>query len=67
MLSLILLDWRVWHKAEEAVWKKVLWSLEKLLSSDDPLTLNINHEAFAVASAIVKILLIGKVRGRGGR
>ena len=57
VLRHILLDWRIWHKAPEGVWEKLLWKLEQLLTSSD-----INRECFHKAEAIVKILLTSKVK-----
>lgn len=59
VLHHILLDWRVWHKAEEGVWSKLLGELEKLLSHDKYGSLNC--EQFVRAGAIKLILLTPKV------
>ncbi len=58
VLEHILLDWRIWHAAPKGVWEKVLWTLEQLLTRDS----SVNKESFRKAEAIVKILLISKVR-----
>ena len=57
VLRHILLDWRIWHKAEERVWEQLLWELEKLLTRENGL----NRESFAKAEAIKLILLTSKV------
>ncbi len=59
VLRHILLDWRVWHKAEEGVWSQLLGELEKLLSHDRYGSLN--RDQFARAGAIKLILLTTKV------
>lgn len=58
VLEHILLDWRIWHVAPEGVWEKVLWSLEQLLTREG----SASRESFGKAKAIIKILLISKVR-----
>ncbi len=60
MLRHILLDWRVWHKAEEGVWSKLLSELERLLSHDK--FGSINRDQFGRAGAIKLILLTTKVQ-----
>ena len=60
ILSHVLLDWRIWHKALPAVWEKLLRQLDSLLSSGD----YVNVRAFADAKAIIKILYTSKVSSR---
>ena len=57
VLESILLDWRIWHKASEGVWEKLLENLEHLLTVED----TANVQSFYDAQAIVKILLTSKV------
>ena len=57
VLSHILLDWRIWHKALPTVWEKLLRQLDDLLASGD----DVNIMAFAEAMAIIKILYTTKV------
>lgn len=58
ILSHVLLDWRIWHKASPTVWEKLLRQLNDLLSSGD----DINVRAFVDAKAIIKILITSKVK-----
>ncbi len=60
VLRHILLDWRVWHKADEGVWSQLLGELEKLLSHDR--YGSVNRDQFVRAGAIKLILLTTKVR-----
>ncbi len=60
VLQHVLLDWRVWHKAEEGVWSKLLTELEQLLSHEK--FASINREQFGRAGAIKLILLTTKVQ-----
>ena len=57
ILSHVLLDWRIWHKAPPTVWEKLLRQLDDFLSSGD----DVNFRAFADAQAIIKILYTSKV------
>ena len=57
VLSHILLNWRIWHKAPPTVWEKLLKHLVSLLASGD----DVNFRAFAQAQAIIKILYTIKV------
>ena len=57
ILSHVLLDWRIWHKAPPTVWEKLLRQLDDLISSGN----DVNFRAFADAEAIVKILYTSKV------
>ena len=73
ILEHILLDWRIWDKAVEDVWKYLLWQLEQLLKPPDVATVefasskncpsqeSFNIKCFLKANAIVRILLTSKV------
>ena len=64
VLSYILLDWRVWHKASQGVWETLLRHLEQLLvlpSNGIVSKTSVNWCSFMESSAITKILLISKV------
>ena len=60
ILSHVLLDWRIWHKAPPTVWEKLLRQLDNFLSSGD----DVNLRAFADAKAIIKILYTSKVNSQ---
>ena len=60
ILSNILLNWRIWHKAQPTVWDKLLRQLDALLASGDI----VNFRAFDDARAIIKILYTSKVSER---
>ena len=64
ILEYILLDWRIWHRAETEVWSGLLWQLEQLLNPDNP-HVKSNHLQFTEAKALIKILLTSKVSCMG--
>ncbi len=64
VLSHVLLDWHIWHRAAPGVWEKLLYQLEHLLVSPGKGVVScnsINWKAFMEAKAIAKLLMASKV------
>ena len=64
VLSYILLDWRIWHKAPPGVWEAVLTQLEQLLISPSKGIVSqtsVNWCSFLESAAITKLLMTSKV------
>lgn len=64
VLNHILLDWRIWHKAPQGVWEKLLCHLEQLLvtpSNGIVSQSSVNWHSFLESNAIGKLLLTSKV------